>query len=182
MRAFTILSFLLVAGLATAQSANDLSLGQPASGPRVGEQYVKDVSGSWEVRCVKAEEGQKDRCGVYQLLRELAGNPIAEINVFTLAPGGEAVAGANIITPLETLLQPQIRISIDGAEARLYPFSFCRQNGCYARVGFTALDLAALERGTAAEIVIFGLGNPDTPVQIAMPLDGFTAAYDMLFD
>lgn len=163
------------------QDTSDLSLGEPL-GPRIGDTYVRDISGDWEIRCVKAPEGRKDPCHIYQLLKQANGNPIAEISIFALANPGEAVAGATIITPLETLLQKGLQISIDDGEPKIYPFSYCNAIGCHSRAGFTGPDLFSFERGKKATITIGALANPDAPVMIAMSLTGFTAAYDGLFD
>ena len=180
-RTFLVVSALL-AGSANAQEANDLSLGQTVGETPVGAQYDKSTHGDWSVRCVKAPEGKTDRCTIYQLLREENGNPIAEVSMFNLPNPGAAVAGATIVTPLETLLQPQLQIKIDDGDAKIYPYSFRNKTGCFACVGFTALELASLERGNAAIVTIFAVAKPKEPINITMSLNGFTSAYDALFE
>ena len=171
----------LIAGSAQAQDTSDLSLGQ-SIGPQIGDTYVRDIQGDWEIRCVKAPEGTKDRCHIYQLLKQANGNPISEVSIFAVENPGEAVAGATIITPLETLLQQGLQITIDDGDPKLYPFSYCSQIGCHARAGFTGPDLFALERGTVATITIAALSAPEKLINISVSLEGFTAAYDALFD
>jgi invasion protein IalB len=176
--------FMMISAPIQAQESDGtgLDLGQPANGePREGELYVKEQFGDWNLRCAKRAEGV-ERCHLYQLMREAAGNPVAEIVFFALAPGQQALAGANILTPLETLLQRQLTISVDGGESRVYPFSFCSQKGCTARVGFTAADILALERGSMAILTIHALASPDTPIEIQLSLKEFIAGYDKLLE
>ena len=158
--------------------SGDLPLGQPESAvPRI---YVDQVFGDWEKRCVRIEN-QDDACQLFQVLRDETGNPVAE---FTLAPlpepEGEAVAGGTIITPLETLLTGQLRLVVDQGETKIYPFRFCREIGCYARLGFTAADIADLKRGNVARVSIVPLQAPDQVVTLDASLSGFTAGYDSL--
>jgi len=161
-----------------APPANDLSLGETVNAePQVGDTYVADVQGDWEIRCVRTEDGQ-DPCQLYQLLQDENGNSVAEIGMFALPAGQQAAAGATIITPLETLLMQQITIAVDGGAAKRYPFTFCSQVGCFARVGFTADEVAAFKRGRQATMTIFPAAAPDQPVNLAISLSGFTAGYD----
>ena len=124
-----------VLALATANALSAQSTENTSTGQAVGQTYVLDTSGDWDIRCVRAPEGQQDNCTMFQLLRQANGNPIAEISVAPLPAGGDAVTGATLITPLGTLLQRGLLISVDGAEAKTYPFSYCTNVGCFARAG-----------------------------------------------
>ena len=152
-----------------------LAIGTP-EGPQVGETYAREAFTDWELRCVKTEDGN-DPCQLYQLLKDGTGNSVAEINIFSIPEGQQAVAGATLITPLETLLPPQVRMSIDGGEAKRYPFSFCTQIGCIARLGFTEAELAELKRGASAKVTIVPAAAPDQTVELTMSLSGFTAGF-----
>jgi invasion protein IalB len=156
--------------------ADALSMGQaPADGP--GSTYVKEAFESWELRCVRVAEGAEP-CQLYQLLKDADGNSVAEIGMFSLPEGGEAAAGATIIAPLETLLTAGLRMGVDAAEPKIYPFTFCSQMGCVARVGFTAEEVAAFKAGVKATITIVPAVAPDKTVALDMSLKGFTAGYD----
>lgn len=159
-----------------APAADDLSMGQaPADGP--GSTYVKEAFESWELRCVRVAEGAEP-CQLYQLLKDGEGNSVAEIGMFSLPEGGEAAAGATIIVPLETLLPAGLRLAVDATEAKIYPFTFCSQMGCVARVGFTAAEVAAFKAGVKATMTIVPAVAPDKTVELDMSLKGFTAGYD----
>lgn len=166
------------------QPGGDLSLGvTPGAGlptqetAEPGQIYFVQAYDSWELRCKKAADGS-DPCNLYQLLKDGTGNPVAEISLFALPDGQEAVAGANVIAPLETLLTRNLGLAIDGAQAKVYPFAFCTKDGCIARLGFTAEEIAAMQKGAVAKVTIVPAAAPDKEVVLAISLKGFTAGFD----
>lgn len=174
------------AGGETGPAADPLALNM-GEDPTVaaGTVYVAENSGDWEVRCVRvadATEGPNDPCQLYQLLRDGAGNAVAEINLFPLPAGtaGEAAAGATVVTPLETLLTQQLSIRVDGGSIRRYPFGWCSQVGCFARIGFTEAEIDQFRRGASATVMIVPVTAPDQRVDLTMSLNGFTAGYATL--
>ena len=156
---------------------SDLNLGEPV-GPQVGEIYVLQEFGDWEMRCEKAPEGRNDPCNLYQLLLDNDGNQVAEVNLFRLPDGGRAAAGATIVVPLETLLTQQLTLSVDGSAPRRYPFTFCNRAGCVSRVGFTQAEVDQFKRGNAATLRLVPAAAPDEEVILTMSLTGFTAGFD----
>ena len=162
-------------GLSTGRSVGQAIGGGP-------EIYVREEHGDWEVRCLKAPDGQDDPCQLFQRLSDQAGNPTADINIFDLPDGGEIVAGATLLTPLQTLLTEQVTITIDGGQPRIYPYSFCDATGCYARMGFGESDLAALRRGAKATVVVVPAMAPDQRAELTMSLSGFTAGLAAVSD
>ncbi len=173
-------------GTSTApQAPADLNMGTPLGPdgqplPQVGEPYIKETFDDWGTRCLKAPEGQADPCQLYQLLKDKDGNNVAEFSIFPLAPGGQAVAGATIVAPLETLLTASLTIAVDGSAPRRYPFTFCNRAGCVARVGFTAEEVNQFKRGATATMSITPVAAPDTPVELNIGLKGFTSGFGSL--
>ena len=160
---------------------SQLSLGEDANAvPVVGEPYTKEIIGDWEMRCIKAEEGEDDPCQMYQLLDDGEGTPVAEFSLFRLPDGGKAKAGATVVVPLETSLPQQLTITVDGGVARRYPYAFCNPVGCYARIGLTADDLSRFKRGNAALLTIVPALAPDQKVELSLSLTGFTAAFEQV--
>lgn len=158
------------------QTANtELNMGQDANTQAV-EPYVKEEHGDWQMQCFKVEEGN-DPCQLYQLLKDEQGTDVAEVAMFRLPEGGQAVAGATVTVPLETLLTAQLTIAVDGGKGKRYPFSFCSPVGCYARIGFTAADIAAFKKGASAKVTLVPAPAPDQKVVLDMSLKGFTAGY-----
>jgi invasion protein IalB len=159
-----------------------LPMGEPVApdGGQIGTPYTKEEHGDWDIRCVRTQSGN-DPCQLYQLLNDAEGNSVAEIAIFPLMPvQGDAVAGGNIITPLETLLTQQVTLQVDGSEARRYPFAFCTQAGCFARIGYAAADIDRLKRGAKATVSIVPVVAPTERIELAVSLSGFTAGYDAL--
>lgn len=157
---------------------DNLSMGEPANeGDQPGSTYVEGEFDAWEQRCVRTEDGT-DPCQLYQLLRDQEGNAVAEMSVFPLPAGREAAAGSTIITPLETLLTRNIRLSVDGGQAKRYPFDFCAQQGCFARIGLTQAEVQQFRRGAEAQLTIVPAAAPDQEINLVISLSGFTAGYD----
>lgn len=163
----------------TAPAADALDLGEPVA-PSEGQIYVAENFGDWELRCIRAAEGEEDRCNMYQLLSNADDAPVAEFNLFRLPEGGQAVAGANVVVPLETLLTQQLTLSVDDGEARRYPFTFCNAAGCVARVGLTQTEIDALKNGVSATLRVVPVAAPDEEFLLTMSLAGFTAGFDQL--
>lgn len=158
-----------------------LSLGEdPEAAAGVGQPYTREVIGAWEMRCIKAaeESNEEEPCQMYQLLDDGEGAPVAEVSLFRLPPGGQAIAGATVIVPLETSLPQQMTMRIDGGDARRYPFAFCNPVGCYVRLGLTEADVTAMKRGNEAVLSIVPALAPDQTVELPVSLEGFTASYD----
>jgi len=139
--------------------------------------YIKETYGDWQLKCFRngTEDGP---CQMYQLLREAAGNPVAEISIFRLPEGGQAVAGATVVVPLGTLLTKELKISVDDGRAKSFSYAFCNQSGCYSRIGLTADDIDAFKKGETANLVIVPAQAPDQSITINASLSGFTAAFE----
>lgn len=165
------------AGGESPENTLGLSMGQAQGNSDVGQTYTKEEHGDWDVRCVHTGTEQ-DPCQLYQLLQDSDGNNVAEISMFPLPAGGQAVAGATIITPLETLLTAQIEMRIDNSAVKRYPFSWCASMGCFSRIGFTAEEVVQFRRGAKAVMSIRPVAAPDETVDLEISLAGFTAGYE----
>ena len=157
-----------------APDAMALSMGEEET-DGLGSVYIETEFTDWELRCIRSE-AEVDPCQLYQLINDSSGNPIAEINIFPLI-GQEAAAGATVVTPLETLLTENLRMSVDGGAAKVYPFSWCSQIGCFSRLGLSNDDIASFRRGNVARLSIVPVVAPDQRVNLEVSLSGFTAAF-----
>jgi invasion protein IalB len=152
----------------------ELSVGE-AAGSSEAQIYIRETHGDWEIRCIRAPEGQVDPCQMFQRLSDQAGNPTVDVNLFLLPDSGEVVAGATVITPLETLLTAPLTMAVDGGEARRYPYAFCDPAGCYVRIGLRQAEIDQLRRGAVARLTVVPALAPDRQVVVEMSLTGFTA-------
>ena len=156
----------------------DLPLGEEiVDGVAVGTIYEKEKIGDWTLRCSRTADG-KDPCHIYQLMQDDKGNSVAEINLFPLSGDEIRVAGATIAVPLGTLLTEQLRLSVDGGATKRYQFTYCSVQGCYARIGLTAEDIAGFKRGSAAILSIVPVAAPNARVDVRLSLNGFTKAFE----
>lgn len=156
---------------------NPLDMGQPVvDGPQLGARYSKAKFGDWDLACIRTE-AEVDPCSLLQILKDDQGNAVAEMSLFRLEAGGQAVAGATIIVPLETLLPAQLTISVDGAPGKRYNYSFCNPIGCVAQIGLTQADIDAFRKGSNATVSLVPAPAPDQVVSLPMSLSGFTAGY-----
>lgn len=166
------------AGESTADQLLDLGQSVDETGPRIGERYAKETHSDWDLACVRTESGE-DPCSLLQILADPSGNPMAEFSLFRIAEnGGQAVAGATVIVPLETLLPAGLTISIDGAPAKRYNFRFCAPIGCVAQIGLTQADIDAFKKGSEAKIGLRPEAAPDQLIEMALSLKGFTAGFN----
>ena len=187
MKILPLSAALLAAGLALPAAAQETSADSTAAAaglsmgePEVGSTYVQDTFGDWEMRCIVSSGEQPDPCQLYQLLTDGQGNAVAEFNLFDVPDEGELVAGATIVTPLDTLLTGNLRMAVDSAPARVYPFSFCQPIGCYVRMGLSGADVQAFRAGHEATVSIVPLQAPDRQVGLTLSLSGFTAGFEAL--
>jgi len=173
-------------GAAQTPPADDAQAPAPGSGLTMGadpdagtapEAYIKEEIGDWSLQCIRTGE-EEEPCQLYQLLTDENGNAVAEFSLFRLKEGGQAVAGATVIVPLETLLTEDLLIGVDGAKGKRFRFSFCNPIGCFARIGLTEQDINAFKRGASAEVTIVPFAAPDVQVKLDLSLSGFTAGYD----
>ena len=170
---------------ATAQSllsqstspGDSLSLGLAVPTPAIGQPYIAERIGDWNLRCIRTQDGN-DPCELTQVLINEQNEPVSEITLFKLPSGQPAVAVANVIVPLETLLNVPLIIAFDDQNTRRYPYSFCTSVGCVARIGLTEEDIALMKKGLVANIIISHLSIPNQNVGFALSLKGFTAAYE----
>jgi invasion protein IalB len=186
----TAISLALIAGPTLAQGVPSLADGslamgeavseaaQPQSPAQLEENVSSEIIGDWDLQC--ATTGPEPRpCRLYQLMRDDTGNPVSEVTLFSLPVAeGEAVAGATVIVPLETLLTTQLTMSVDGKTTRRYPFAFCNQLGCIARIGLSAEDINNFKNGNKAVLSIVPALSPTQSVNVNMSLTGFTKAFD----
>lgn len=183
----TLVAGLAFGGAAVAQEATEedgaTSTIDPDTGLDLGQtvqedpSYIKEVYDDWQLQCFRSD-AEEDPCQMYQLLREEAGNPVAEFSIFKLPGDSAVVAGATIVVPLGTLLPAGLQMYVDSGAAKAYNYSFCSLIGCFARIGFTQEDIEAFKAGETVFIVIAPAQAPDETVLIEASLKGFTAAFE----
>ena len=177
----SVLLLFMINNVALSQEASGLSLGKPLETLREpGEIYLAGNKGDWNVRCITGNPGKADRCEIQQLLFINENTPIADISIFKLPAGEIAVAAANVMVPLETLLTKKFRVAFSEESKKEFPYSFCNKNGCLVRMGLLEEDIEAMKKGASSEISITHISKPDSAINLSLSLDGFTAAFDII--
>jgi invasion protein IalB len=123
---------------------------------------------------------KEEECRVFNFLVDQDGNTIAQLDMQFLSTGGKAVAGVDIATPLGSLLTAQVVLKIDAGKAKRYPYTWCDQQGCYARFGMTQEEIEAMKRGAKANVIISSVAAPDQPLSMDLSLSGFTAVWNAI--
>lgn len=155
----------------------NLDTGTPEE-PQIGQAYVREEHGDWQLQCGKRETVEEEPCQMYQLLRGAENNPVAEVMIEKLPAGGQVAAGATIAVPHGTALSKDLRIAVDGGKGKVYRYAFCDANSCFARIGLLEADIASFKKGKEATVVIFPYDAQDQPVELTLSLAGFTAGFD----
>ena len=165
----------------SAQEASGLSIGKPLETLREpGEVYLAGNKGDWNVRCITGNPGENDKCEIQQLLFLNENTPIADISIFKLPDGEVAVAAANVMVPLETLLTKKFRFAFSEKLVKEFQYSFCNQDGCLVRMGLLEEDIAAMKKGSSSQLSITHISRPESSINLDLSLSGFTAAFDAL--
>ena len=183
IKLFVICTFLFVVNNTSlvAQEASGLSLGKPLETMREpGEIYLAGNKGDWNVRCITGNPGDINKCEIQQLIYLNENTPIADISIFKLNPGEIAVAAANVMVPLETLLTKKFRVAFSEDNVKEFPYSFCNNNGCLIRMGLKEEDVDAMKKGSASKLSITHISDPNAVIDLNLSLEGFTAAYEVI--
>jgi len=144
-----------------------------------GQTYTREIFGDWELMCIKVAEGPEP-CEIGQLILDEQATPVSDVRIFPLPQGNAAIAGATFITPLGVLLQNGVIFGVDDKAPKQYPYQFCNNVGCVARVGLTPLELQTMRKGELGTLT-FRLANaPEQPIKVGMSLKGFAAAFAAL--
>ena len=183
VKLFLICNFFLFTNIlpVVSQEASGLSLGKPLESIREpGEIYLAGNKGDWNVRCITGNPGDIDKCEIQQLIYLNENTPIADISIFKLNPGEIAVAAANVMVPLETLLTKKFRVAFSEDNVKEFPYSFCNNNGCLIRMGLKEEDIEAMKKGSASNLSITHISDPNAAINLNLSLNGFTAAYEII--
>ena len=95
-----IFSFLYGASTQSLLSQNtspgdSLSLGLAVPTTEIGQPYIAERIGDWNLRCIRTQDGN-DPCELTQVLINEQNEPVSEVTLFKLPAGQPAVAGANV--------------------------------------------------------------------------------------
>ncbi|MEM9047921.1 MAG: invasion associated locus B family protein [Pseudomonadota bacterium] len=158
-------------------SSQDLDEIYPLAEAEKPREVLQSEHGDWQVRCNASDE---DQCFMYQLAKDDQGRTVAEFTMIKLPEGTQAAAGATVVTGLGVALPRGLALVIDSGTPLAYPYLYCVQAGCFARLGLTAATVTRLKKGAQAKLSVVSVTAPDAPIVGTLSLTGFTAAFDSL--
>lgn len=190
-RLLTPLSLAALVALASpsfAQETNDsgeessADAEQPSLGddtPQPGDRHILSEHGNWMLRCMTTNI-EADECRLVQVLPDNSGNPAVQISVSPVLSRDGAVASVDVTTPLFTLLEYEVAISIGDLRLKRSPFEWCSPLGCNAHMFLTQEELDSLkeeEQTTVMFRVIVAPNQRLAKAELDVPLDGFADGY-----
>lgn len=156
---------LLVAGAIAAASAIS---------PVQAQTPTEQSENAWVKVCNTDPNTNKEVCLVTQELRTDNGQFLASVAIREIA--GEERKVMLSAVPVGMLIQPGLRVQIDGGKQAQARYSICFPNACYAEMVVDAAFVTQLKAGGTLKLTT--LNQQAKPVNFDVTLKGFTSAYD----
>lgn len=135
-----------------------------------------DSGGLWHKAC--RQGGGRQECHVEQFVISQPSNAVVlQVRFALMGQDGGRMA---IRAPLGSLLQPGLRLSIDGAKSLVLPFERCTPEGCDASAILDRSALAKIGAGKTMNIVL-AVSDKLAPA-IPIRLEGLADALKALSD
>ncbi len=137
--------------------------GRRADGEAVGDRPISPKThGDWELRCIRAAEGDADPCHAPASAATPSGNPVAEIKLFV--PARRSAGGRRRDDHRDAAGNPADPPADPVGRWRSGPRNIrspsAPDQGCFARIGLTEDDLDAFKRGAMPPRSIVPLAAP----------------------
>lgn len=128
----------------------------------------------WFKLCDTDAKTKKQVCALNFSVNNSNGSAVASIRIVEIE--GVPQKGFTIAVPPGLLIQPGMRIQIDGEKTGTAKFQICSPQACFVEARFEEDLIGKLKRGNEMQII----GIDQTGKQIGFPvtLSGFTAMYD----
>lgn len=140
----------------------------------VSAQQAQQPESAWVKVCNTDPSTKKEVCLITQELRTDKGQFLASVAIREIS--GEERKVLLSAVPLGMLIQPGLRIQIDGGKQQQARYSICFPNACYAEMVVDAAFVKQLKAGGMLKMAT--LNQQGKPVNFNMSLSGFTATYD----
>jgi invasion protein IalB len=157
-------------------SLSPVAFAQDAAAPAApaAPAAAPDAQSPWVKICNTDPATKKELCLVTQELRAENGQFIASATLrqFTGDPKISFIAAV----PIGMLIQPGVRIAIDGGAQTEVKYGICFPNACYAEIEVNADFIASLKKGN--QLVVTVLNPQAKGLNFPMSLAGFTKTFD----
>lgn len=129
---------------------------------------------AWVKVCNVHPQSKKNMCLVTQELRTDTGQFLASVAIREI--DGEERKTLLVAVPVGMLLQPNLRVQVDGGKQSEAKYSICVPNACYAEMVITTEFIDGMKRG--GKLVVTTLNQQAKAVAFDLTLIGFTKIYD----
>ncbi|MBA4782175.1 MAG: invasion associated locus B family protein [Rhizobiales bacterium] len=169
----SLCSTMLVALMAThAYAQQQAPATQP---PAAGQQPAAPVlPEGWFKICQVDPKENKKICAINIQVPGNDGKPIASLRITDFE--GVKQKGFTMAVPPGLLIQPGMRIQIDGANTGTAKFQVCSPQACFVEARFEDTLVTSMKRGKDMKVI--GIGTNGKQVEFPISLAGFTATYD----
>ncbi|MDQ0315670.1 invasion associated locus B family protein [Amorphus orientalis] len=145
-----------------------------AMSPVSAQEAAEQDQNPWVKVCNTDPNTQKEVCLVTQELRTDRGQFMASVAIREISGEDRRVLLSAV--PVGMLIQPGLRVQIDGGEQQQARYSICFPNACYAEMVVESAFVNKLKAG--GNLKLTTLNQQGKPVNFDVTLSGFTAAYD----
>ncbi|MBB99234.1 MAG: invasion-associated locus B family protein [Rhodobacteraceae bacterium] len=128
----------------------------------------------WVKLCNTDPQSNKEICIVTQELRTDTGQFLASVAVREIA--GEARKTLLVAVPPGMLIQPGLRVQVDGGKQSEAKYSICFPNACYSELVIDDAFVNSMKAG--GNLILTTLNQQAKQVPFQMTLTGFTKVYD----
>lgn len=167
-------SFDRFGGLMRGALAAVAMLGGAAAAQAQTAETTAPEESAWVKICNVNPQTKKNMCLVTQELRTDTGQTLASVAIREIE--GEDRKTLLTAVPPGMLIQPGMRVQVDGNKPQDAKYSICFPNACYAEMVINDDFIAALKRGT--KLVVTTLNQQAKAVGFDLTLIGFTKVYD----
>lgn len=129
---------------------------------------------AWVKVCNVNPQTQKKMCLVTQELRTETGQFLASVAIREIE--GEDRKTLLVAVPPGMLIQPNLRVQVDGGKQEEAKYSICFPNACYAEMLVTNELIDSMKKGT--KLVLTTLNQQAKAIGFDLTLIGFTKVYD----
>ncbi|MEP3266091.1 MAG: invasion associated locus B family protein [Hyphomicrobiales bacterium] len=170
----TLIAATAVCGLLTSGALSQET--KPAAPQAAAPQAASAISNTnaWYKICEVDPRSKAKLCTLNFSLANEKGAVVAQARVIEQV--GAPQKGFSFALPPGLLIQPGMRIQIDGAKTGTAKFQVCTQQACFAEARFDKGFISNLKRGN--EMKIIGINPAGKQAEFPITLTGFTAAYD----
>ncbi|MGX1097878.1 invasion associated locus B family protein [Amorphus sp. MBR-141] len=135
---------------------------------------TEQTDNAWVKVCNTDPNTNKEVCLITQEIRTDSGQFLASVAIREIS--GEERKVLLSAVPVGMLIQPGLRVQIDGGKQAQARYSICFPNACYAEMVVDAAFVTQLKAGGTLKLTT--LNQQAKPVNFDVTLKGFTSAYD----